>query len=127
MKNHTVIKDPVYGGVIHVLTDATPDRLRVLFRTVASDTTEKASMSGTGCAWEFGVNDDGAEPLTYVIGIRSETLRDAYSISVLVHEALHVTQNLMENIGMGKLTAATDEAYCYYQDFIVREALKKFL
>lgn len=60
------------------------------------------------------------------IGIRFRDVKktDPFDVSVIVHEASHTTQYLLNFLGL-KRTNKSEEAYAYTEDFIVRKILEK--
>lgn len=48
-------------------------------------------------------------------------LKSLYEISILAHEALHVTNKILSKRGL-YLTDETEEAYTYFQQYIIKEA-----
>lgn len=121
MKKLVHIKDPVYGGEIYVLSACTQTEVSTMIAKLAPKWTGCKKFEGVGCAWEFGA-DDGAENNTFLIATKKHPTTP-YGISILVHELLHVTQQMLDNVGM-KMNNETVEAYCYYLDSLVRDVLK---
>lgn len=115
------IKDPVYGGEIYVLSACTQLNVNWAIKKIAPKWTGCLKFEGVGCTWEFGPVD-GAEGNTFLVATR-ENPTTPYGISILVHELLHVTHQILDNIGMS-MNNKTVEAYCYYLDSLVRDVLK---
>jgi len=121
MKKLVHIKDPTYGGEIYVLSAATQPEVDATIRKIAPEFEGCTEFKGVGCTWAFGP-DDGAEGNTFLVATKEHPTRP-YGISILVHELLHVTQHLLDGIGM-TMGDETVEAYCYYLDSLVRDVLK---
>ena len=121
MKKLVHIKDPVYGADVHVISAATQVEVTTMIKKLAPKWDGCTKFNGVGCTWEFG-EEDGTEAFTFLVALKYQP-GSPYEISVLVHELLHVTQHVLDGVGM-TMNKKTVEAYCYYLDSLVRDVLK---
>jgi hypothetical protein len=117
------LKDAVYGGEVYILFEATQTEVETMMERIAPRWTGSKEFIGVGCTWEFGP-EDGAETNTFLVATKKNPTTP-YGVSILVHELLHVTQQLLDATGM-RMGNETVEAYCYFLDALVRDAMKSF-
>jgi hypothetical protein len=96
----------------------TVDELNVALKRDCPTDFEPLDASWSG-HWMFFTDSDGVE-VDYLCIVTSRS-RD-YVFEVLAHEALHLVSHALRTAGI-PLQDETDEAYTYYQQWVIRECL----
>jgi len=116
------LRDSVYGASVLVLAESDITVVQASLKVLAPRYVSDECNDWRGCTWALG-EADGAKPKTFIVALKSWDAKNPEDIGVLVHEMLHVTAALFREIGM-KLNSGSEEAYTYFHEWLVVEALK---
>jgi len=112
-----IAKDPLYRRDILVVFSTYEELLRWWKRKFPGDDTLTEDKNQAGDALTFLCR--GVLGVWLPRGLSKKQLRD-----LLVHEAVHVTHDILDKAGM-KLSDETEEAYAYHHTFIYRQIADK--
>jgi hypothetical protein len=113
---------PVAGNIYNravMLLYGTRDQINRALIAACQDEREVAMEPSSIGRWVCYRHDDGLET-DFLCVVRRSDRNEA--MAVLSHEALHHTAHALRNAGM-EFTEATEEAYCYYHGWILRQCL----
>lgn len=108
---------PIYDvPVLLIYTDTIANGVKK-FEGIAKMKLEDRSFQGI-----CGVYDTKFNSVYYVIVVKCKKKED--TLGVLVHELFHLTQNILERVGVDFVKEGVNESFTYLNEYLFKESLK---
>lgn len=108
---------PIYDvPVLLIYTDNMINGVKK-FESIAKMKLEERSFQGL-----CGTYDTKFNSVFYVVVVKCKKKEE--TLGVLVHELFHLTQNILERVGIDFVKEGANESFTYLQEFLFKESTK---
>ena len=117
---HGTIDDPVYDETIDVFVGPVDELRRAIRRMWGQRAVDELELDDS--PGKVLQHEDKAGVITFVVWLRGWHGR-SFDYGVIAHEATHLTARVLRVVGV-KLCEESEEAYCYFTEFVYKTILK---